>query len=99
MQIKPDLYRAVWAEASAVRDSNELLNQAVKIQCPVVAIHGDYDSHPAKGVEEPLNKMLNNFKMIFLTNCGHTPWKEKLASDRFYSVLKDEIGTDRSLNP
>jgi pimeloyl-ACP methyl ester carboxylesterase len=67
------------------------LELAKKIQCPVVAIHGDYDPHPAEGVEKPLRQALKDFKSILLKDCGHEPWKERRARDRFYSVLKEEL--------
>lgn len=86
-----EIHRSVWAEASQLRNTNELLNDSGKIACPVVAIHGDYDPHPYDGVCEPLTKTLNNFKMIRLDKCGHKPWKEKLAKDTFYKLLKEEL--------
>ena len=41
-----------------------------------MAIHGDYDPHPASGVKEPLSRILRDFRFILLDHCGHTPWKE-----------------------
>ena len=61
------------------------------IECPVVAIHGDYDPHPAEGVEKPLASILKNFRFILLQNCGHKPWIEKHAKDIFYEILKQEL--------
>ena len=37
-----------------MRQKGELLELCKKVQCPVVAIHGDYDPHPSEGVREPL---------------------------------------------
>jgi len=59
--------------------------------CPVVAIHGDFDPHPAEGVKIPLGVSLKDFKFVLLPKCGHHPWLEKYAKDRFYSVLNEEI--------
>jgi pimeloyl-ACP methyl ester carboxylesterase len=85
------IYKAVWEEASGLRESNELISLAEKIKCPVVAIHGDYDSHPAYGVEKPLSERLAHFKMIMITKCGHTPWRERFAKDTFYELLRKEL--------
>jgi pimeloyl-ACP methyl ester carboxylesterase len=84
-------YQAVWAEASKFRDSGELMACAERIECPVVAIHGDYDPHPVEGVEKPLTRTLIEFKMIRLEKCGHTPWKERIAKETFFKILKEEI--------
>jgi len=64
-------------EASQLRSGGELLNLGKKIRCPVVAIHGDYDPHPAAGVQEPLSRVLQDFHFILLKNCGHHPWFER----------------------
>lgn len=91
--IEPDMevYQSVWAEAARLRDTGELIKCAEHIQCPVVAIHGDHDPHPIEGVAIPLGKKLGDFKMIRLDQCGHTPWKEKFAKDRFFELLREEV--------
>ena len=90
-KLRGDIYERVWPEAAELRRSGELLSLGRLIRCPVVAIHGDYDPHPAEGVKNPLLKTLDNFKFILLEKCGHTPWKEVHAQDSFYYHLKREI--------
>jgi len=92
--IRADIYRNVWREADKMRKSGALLKFADKIKCPVIAIHGDYDPHPAEGVEKPLSAAIKNFKLILLKNCGHVPWMEKQAKDKFFKALKKEISGD-----
>ncbi|AAM05262.1 TPA: alpha/beta hydrolase [Methanosarcina acetivorans] len=86
-----DIFKGVWEKASELRISGKLLQMGNKIKCPVVAIHGDYDPHPFKGVKEPLSGVLKDFRFILLEKCGHKPWVEKQAKERFYELLKDEI--------
>jgi pimeloyl-ACP methyl ester carboxylesterase len=94
-EIKPnsEIYQKVWSEASELRKSGKLLEMGKLIKCPVVAIHGNYDPHPADGVKIPLSKILKNFKFILLPKCGHTPWVEKFAREKFFKILKNEIHT------
>jgi pimeloyl-ACP methyl ester carboxylesterase len=87
----PDIYRKVWPEAGKMRSNGELLQLGKMIQCPVVAIHGDYDPHPAAGVKEPLARVLKDFRFTLLERCGHRPWFERYAKDNFYKVLRREI--------
>jgi pimeloyl-ACP methyl ester carboxylesterase len=87
VEFKSEVYQSVWPQAAELRRSGELLKLGQKIKCPVVAIHGDYDPHPAEGVKEPLSKNVTNFKFILLNNCGHSPWIEELARDKFYEIL------------
>ena len=86
-----DSGQQVWQEAEALRRSGELLEMGKQITCPVVAIHGDYDSHPAEGVERPLSRVLRDFRFVLLDKCGHSPWLEKQARDRVYDILRIEI--------
>jgi pimeloyl-ACP methyl ester carboxylesterase len=86
-----NVFHAVLREAQELRRSGELLELGRRIACPVVAIHGDYDPHPAAGVQEPLSGVLERFRLILLENCGHKPWIEGQARDEFYRVLKDEL--------
>jgi pimeloyl-ACP methyl ester carboxylesterase len=86
-----DVYRGVWEQASELRSSGKLLKLGKGIKCPVVAIHGDYDPHPAEGVIEPLSRTLKDFRFILLEKCGHHPWLERSATDGFYNILKQEL--------
>jgi pimeloyl-ACP methyl ester carboxylesterase len=85
------IYQAVWADASKLRDTKALINCANLITIPVVAIHGDYDTHPVEGVEKPLSERIPDFKMITIKNCGHTPWHERFAKDTFFEILRKEL--------
>ena len=86
-----DIFQNVWRDAAALRRSGGLLEIGRRIECPVVAIHGDYDPHPAEGVQEPLSATLEDFRFIPLKNCGHTPWIERQARKEFYRTLEEEL--------
>ena len=86
-----DIFQSVWKDAAELRRGGKLLKLARHVKCPVVAIHGDYDPHPAAGVREPLSAMLTSFRFILLKNCGHMPWIEREARARFYKVVEEEL--------
>jgi pimeloyl-ACP methyl ester carboxylesterase len=86
-----DVYRSVWAEAQELRRSGGLLGLAGGIRCPVIAIHGDYDPHPYEGVKIPLAKVLPDFRFFLLKKCGHYPWTEREARDRFFQLLREVL--------
>jgi pimeloyl-ACP methyl ester carboxylesterase len=92
LEYQYDVNQNIWQQASELRNRGVLLELGKKIRCPVVAIHGDYDPHTAEGVKEPLSRVLKDFRFILLENCGHEPWIERHARDRFYEVLKEELG-------
>jgi len=85
------VYRGVWEQASALRRSGELLEMGKRIQCPVIALHGDYDPHPPEGVREPLSRSLSDFRFILLAGCGHYPWLERTARREFFTILAGEL--------
>jgi pimeloyl-ACP methyl ester carboxylesterase len=92
LKFYPEVYNAVWKEAEKIRKKGELLAMGNKIACPVVAIHGMDDPHPAEGVEKPLRKVLHDFRFIALEKCGHYPWRERHAKAPFYEILEKELG-------
>ncbi len=88
---KADIFRGVWQEAARLRKRGELLELGQRIKCPVVAIHGDYDPHPAEGVRKPLGAVLERFRFVLLDHCGHKPWIERRAREAFFRALEGEI--------
>lgn len=89
LEYQHDIYQGVWKQAGELRRSGKLLEFGRRIQCPVVAIHGDYDPHPSEGVNGPLSHVLEDFQFILLEKCGHHPWLERKARDLFYNILKN----------
>ena len=96
IEFRPDIFTAVWGDAEKLRRSGALLKMGSRIRCPVTAIHGDYDPHPAEGVSAPLSAVLDNFTFILLQKCGHKPWIEMHAKDAFYKTLREEIAGVKS---
>ncbi len=86
--LRGDIYRQVWEAAAALRRSGELLALAGQLRCPVIAIHGDHDPHPAAGVQVPLSRAVEGFQFILLERCGHQPWAERQAMAAFYAALE-----------
>ncbi len=91
LEVNADIFRAVWPEASELRASDKLVSLGKRIKCPVVAIHGDYDPHPAEGIKVPLSRILKDFRFVLLEKCGHEPWTERYARDEFFRILREEI--------
>jgi pimeloyl-ACP methyl ester carboxylesterase len=85
------IFQSVWEEAAEMRRTGRLLGLAQQLRCPVVAIHGDTDPHPAAGVREPLTEVLDDFRFILLPRCGHTPWMERHARAEFTTILESEL--------
>lgn len=93
VELDGKIFQRVWAEASELRRSGQLLKVVESLSCEVVAIHGDYDPHPFAGVQEPLSRAVKNFRFILLEKCGHEPWMERYAREEFYGILRKETNT------
>ncbi len=91
VDVRHDIHDCVWQEVAALRKSGELLSSIKNVRCPVAAIHGDYDPHPAEGVRQPLSSVLDNFQFVLLEKCGHIPWREKQARETFFKALEKEL--------
>ncbi len=91
IDFRVDIFESIWGEAAELRRSGKLLELAKSIKFPVTAIHGDYDPHPAEGVEKPLSAVLKSFRFILLKNCGHMPWIERESREEFFRILKEEL--------
>ncbi len=91
IEYRYDIFEGVWSEAEKLRRTGTLLQIGKQIHCPVVAIHGDYDPHPATGIEEPLSHIVKDFRFILLKNCGHYPWMERDAKNKFYKIILEEL--------
>lgn len=89
-------FSRVLQEVLELRRKGELIKFAKQIKCPVVAIHGDYDPHPAAGVKKPLSNALRDFQLYLLKECGHKPWIERKAKNKFYKILIDVISASNN---
>ena len=90
------IYEAVWPQAAAMRSNGELLSRVAAVRCPVIGVHGRNDTSPPEGVERPLREVLGDFRFTVLDNCGHTPWLERQARDRFFELLFREVASPTS---
>jgi pimeloyl-ACP methyl ester carboxylesterase len=86
-----EIYAGVWPEAAAIRRTGGLLPIVRRIECPVVAIHGEYDPTPVEAVAVSLTATLRDFRIVILEKCGHEPWRERWAVDKFYEILEGQL--------
>ena len=91
IEYQVDINRSVGIESHKLYTGSDLLKVLSSIRCPVVAINGDCDTRPAAGINEPLSRVVKDFRFILLEKCGHMPWYERYARDKFYEILRKEI--------
>lgn len=82
----------IWAEYVTLRDTpGYLADEFSRISVSTVVIHGDYDPHPIEGIRPFLESCLDDVRFHILPKCGHYPWMEKHARERFFDIVRGEI--------
>jgi pimeloyl-ACP methyl ester carboxylesterase len=57
------------------------------IRVPVLMIHGEVDPHPGTTIRDDLRTCIPHLEYVELAECGHSPWLERRARQRFYEVI------------
>jgi len=87
-----ELHKKVWSDFVILRDQPGYLTSLFsEINVPTTVIHGEFDPHPIEGIRPFLESCLGNVRFHILPRCGHYPWIERHARDRFFEILKIEI--------
>jgi pimeloyl-ACP methyl ester carboxylesterase len=58
------------------------------IECPVLMLHGTYDPHPGAMIRDSLEPHMPHLEYREFDRCGHTPWVERYARDRFLAQTR-----------
>ncbi|HVK02286.1 MAG TPA: alpha/beta hydrolase, partial [Armatimonadaceae bacterium] len=95
LEVQQGVYENVWGEAAWMREQGAFAAAAARLRCPVVVLHGDHDPHPADGVREPLERAGADVRFALLPRCGHEPWSERQARERFFTLLDAEMPAAR----
>jgi len=83
-----EMYNRIWNEAAKLRTTGELLTAFKNIQSKLFLIQGSFDPHPVEGVVEPLEENGIPCQTYILEKCGHSPFMEKYAKEKFYDILQ-----------
>ncbi len=81
------MHNLVWEEAAKLRTQGNILTSFKQIKCKMVLIQGESDPHPARGITMPLLENGIECETYILEKCGHNPFMEKYAKERFYKIL------------
>ncbi len=88
------IYKPVMEEFVRLRHTDGFSGLVRQIRCPVVAMHGEADPHPACAVQEFLAPRLKHFQFQLLMHCGHYPWLERQTKAPFYDLLERALGRE-----
>ena len=77
-----------WADMVRLQDAGVHLAASAAIRCPTLMLHGSYDPHPGGMIRDGLKQFIPHLEYTELDRCGHSPWIEEYARERFLSLLR-----------
>jgi pimeloyl-ACP methyl ester carboxylesterase len=89
-RVKLDLkgHTETWSDMIRLQEAAVYPAAFKAITCPVLMLHGSYDPHPGGMIREGLQKIIPHLEYTEFDRCGHSPWIEEHARDRFLSALR-----------
>lgn len=86
-----EINQNVWRDFVKLRDTDGKLKKVFSsIMSDIVIVHGDHDPHVIEGIHPFLKSCIPNIRLEWLEKCGHYPWIEKYARDRFFDIMVRE---------
>lgn len=77
-----------WSDMLRLQASGALPAEFAAIRCPVLMLHGAYDPHPGAMIRDSLTPHLPQLEYHEFERCGHSPWVEEHARDRFLGTAR-----------
>ncbi len=83
----PQAYGETWEDMLRLQEEGFYPSAFSAIRCPVLMLHGSWDPHPGRMIKDSLAPHIPQITFVELEECGHVPWIERKARERFFSLL------------
>ena len=80
---------ASWDDMMRLQSDGTYPAAYAAIACPVLMLHGEQDPHPGHMIRDSLIAHVPQMDYVELDQCGHYPWLERHARDRFYETVRN----------
>jgi pimeloyl-ACP methyl ester carboxylesterase len=80
-------HHETWADMLRLQDSGIYPAAFRRIRVPVLMLHGKDDPHPGAMTAATLRRYVPQLDYVELSCCGHYPWLERRARERFLHLL------------
>jgi len=81
-------YEETWTDMVRLQNQGVYPTTFAAIHAPVLMLHGQFDPHPGRMILASLKPHIQQLEYVEFESCGHYPWLEKAARDKFFSVLR-----------
>jgi pimeloyl-ACP methyl ester carboxylesterase len=85
-------FRQTWADALFLQESGVQPAEFARVKAPVIMIHGSEDPHPGALIHQSLVPLVRDIQFQELRRCGHKPWVEQEAKEKFHELLATCLG-------
>lgn len=86
-RLDPRAQQETWNDLLRLHAEGIYPQAFVRVQRPVLMIHGDHDPHPGRMIHSTLKPYLPQMEYLELERCGHYPWHEHWAAEEFFSSV------------
>jgi pimeloyl-ACP methyl ester carboxylesterase len=87
-QFDPTGHLESWSDMVRLQASGAVPAEFASIDCPVLMLHGTYDPHPGAMIRDSLKAYVPHLEYHEFEKCGHSPWVEEHARDRFLATAR-----------
>ena len=77
-----------WSDMVRLQVSGACPAEFASIRCPALMLHGAYDPHPGSMIRDSLEAYVPHLEYREFESCGHSPWVEEHARDRFLATAR-----------
>lgn len=84
-------YEETWADVLRLQETGQEPIAFAAIQAPVLMLHGADDPHPGRQIRRHLRTFVPQLELVLLHKCGHEPWRERRARERFLRLLRKRL--------
>jgi pimeloyl-ACP methyl ester carboxylesterase len=85
-------YEESWRDMIRLQEEGIYPRTFGEIKTPVLMLHGGFDPHPGQIIRASLEPHIAQLEYCEWERCGHSPWLEKHARDRFFEKLRQWLG-------
>jgi pimeloyl-ACP methyl ester carboxylesterase len=78
-----------WQDMMRLQEEGVYPAAFVAIEAPVLMLHGTFDPHPGRMIEDSLRACVPQLAYREWERCGHYPWLERAVRAEFFAVLRD----------
>ena len=88
-------HKETWEDMLRLQTGGVYPASFAAIKVPVLMVHGTFDPLPGPLILKGLQPYLPQLEYRELERCGHYPWLERGAADKFFSLVREWLAQQR----